>query len=46
MPNTDGEDMSPAKVLRHSVKIPEGDMHKPAGFIKSAFKKLGSGSEG
>jgi hypothetical protein len=37
-------DDRPAKVLRHPVEVPEGDMHEPAGFIKSPLPKRGSGN--
>jgi hypothetical protein len=31
-------DDHPSKVLRHSVEVPEGDMHEPAILIKAAFE--------
>jgi len=34
-------DDHPAKILRHPVEVPRGDMHEPAGLIKAAFQHDG-----
>jgi hypothetical protein len=31
-------DDHPAKILRHHVEVPEGDMHELAGLTKAAFQ--------